>query len=126
MLNRRQFYINGQWVNPVVDTDHASQELDVINPSTEESCAVISLGGQKDTDAAVAAARAAFEGWSTTPKDERIAVLERVMNGGAAENQVELAVGKAAQVRGISGDTPDEMGHPACLGPLQSQFDGRG
>ena len=39
MLNKKQFYINGNWVDPVNPND-----LDVINPSTEEVCAVISLG----------------------------------------------------------------------------------
>ncbi|MCL4170812.1 UNVERIFIED_CONTAM: hypothetical protein GTU68_025918, partial [Idotea baltica] len=52
---------------------------DVIDPSTEEVCAVISLGGQADTDAAVAAAKSAFPGWAATPKAERIAVVEKIL-----------------------------------------------
>jgi len=55
MLDKRQFYINGQWVDPSTKND-----LDVINPSDETVCAVVSLGSQTDTDAAVAAARAAL------------------------------------------------------------------
>ena len=51
MIEKRQFYIDGAWVNPA-----APRDLDVIDPSTEEPCAVISLGDQADTDAAVAAA----------------------------------------------------------------------
>ena len=51
IIDRRNFYINGQWVAPSEPND-----LDVIDPSTEQVCAVISLGGQADTDAAVAAA----------------------------------------------------------------------
>ncbi len=74
MLERRQFYINGQWVDPL-----EGSELEVINPSTEEPCAVVSLGGQQDTDAAVAAANSAFDSWSTTSKDGRIAVMEQVL-----------------------------------------------
>ena len=74
MLEKRQFYINGQWVDPVKAND-----LDVINPSNEQVCAVISLGDQADTDAAVAAASAAFPGWSTTPGDERIALVEKLL-----------------------------------------------
>ncbi|MFN4100395.1 MAG: aldehyde dehydrogenase family protein, partial [Pararhodobacter sp.] len=62
MLDKRQFYINGQWVNPV-----AGRDLEVIDPSTEEACAVISLGGTADTDAAVAAAKAALPGFMETP-----------------------------------------------------------
>ncbi|MDW3224063.1 MAG: aldehyde dehydrogenase family protein [Paracoccaceae bacterium] len=74
MLEKRDFYINGQWVAPAMPNDFA-----VIDPSTEEQCAVISLGGQADTDAAVAAARAAFEGWSQTSKEERTALLRRLL-----------------------------------------------
>jgi aldehyde dehydrogenase (NAD+) len=74
MQEHRQFYINGAWVNPVVAND-----FDVIDPSTEEKCAVISLGGQADTDAAVAAAKAAFDSWSQTSKEERIALLEKLL-----------------------------------------------
>jgi len=53
-------------------------DLDVINPSDESVCAVVSLGSQADTDAAVAAARAALPSWSVSTKDERIALLERL------------------------------------------------
>ncbi|MFK8030640.1 MAG: aldehyde dehydrogenase family protein [Gammaproteobacteria bacterium] len=74
MLDRRQFYINGQWVDP-----QAGSDLEVVNPSNETPCAVISLGGEADTNAAVEAASAAFHSWSTTPKDQRIAVLENVL-----------------------------------------------
>jgi len=73
MINKREFYINGEWVAPAQAND-----LDVIDPSTEEVCAVISLGSQADTDAAVSAAKQAFDSWSQTPKAERLAVLERI------------------------------------------------
>ena len=74
MIEKRQFYINGAWVDPVVPRDHH-----VIDPSTEEPCAVISMGGQGDTDAAVAAAKAAFPGWMATPVAERIALVEKML-----------------------------------------------
>ncbi|MFP7675420.1 aldehyde dehydrogenase family protein [Marivita sp. S0852] len=74
MLAKRQFYINGAWVDPVDGRDHH-----VIDPSTEDPCAVISLGGQADTDAAVDAAKAAFPSWMATNPAERIAVLERLL-----------------------------------------------
>jgi len=73
MLDKRQFYINGQWVDPSTKND-----LDVINPSDETVCAVVSLGSQADTDAAVAAARAALPSWSISTKADRIALLERL------------------------------------------------
>ncbi len=74
MQSLRNFYINGAWVAPAEAND-----FDVINPSTEEVCAVISLGAQADTDAAVAAANAAFPAWSMSSKEERIAVVERIL-----------------------------------------------
>jgi aldehyde dehydrogenase (NAD+) len=74
MLDKRQFYINGQWVAPSTPND-----LEVINPSNEEPCAVISLGSQADTNAAVAAARAAFEPWMDTPKEQRLALIEKLL-----------------------------------------------
>ena len=43
--SKKQFYINGNWVNPLQGKD-----FEVINPSNEEVCAIISLGGQADTD----------------------------------------------------------------------------
>ena len=74
MLEKQQFYINGQWVDPAKAND-----LEVINPSNEQVCAVISLGDQADTDAAVAAANAAFADWSSTSKEERIALVEKLL-----------------------------------------------
>ncbi len=75
MLDKRQFYINGTWCDPV-----AGQDLQVINPSTEEPCAVISLGGVADTDMAVAAAKAALPDWMHTDPRERLALVERVLD----------------------------------------------
>ena len=52
MLDKKKFYINGQWVSPIKPKNY-----DVINPSTEEVCAVISLGSTDDTNLAVSAAK---------------------------------------------------------------------
>jgi len=73
MLDKRKFYINGEWVDA-----SSKNDLDVINPSDESVCAIVSLGSQADTDAAVAAARAALPSWSVSAKTERIALLERL------------------------------------------------
>ena len=75
MQEKRQFYINGQWVDP-----SKANDLEVINPSNEKVCAVISLGDQADTDAAVAAANSAFPDWSSTSKQERIALVEKLLD----------------------------------------------
>jgi aldehyde dehydrogenase (NAD+) len=98
MLDKREFYINGQWVSPAVAND-----LDVINPSTEEPCAVISLGSKADTDKAVAAARAAFDSWSRTPKSERLALIEKLAEIYAARS---AEMGEAISL---------EMGAPISL-----------
>ncbi|MCL6282448.1 aldehyde dehydrogenase family protein [Ruegeria sp. 2012CJ41-6] len=74
MIEKRDFYINGGWVTPARPQDHL-----VVNPSTEEPCAVISLGTLADTDAAVAAAKAALPGWMATPPAERIALVEKLV-----------------------------------------------
>ena len=73
MLNKRDFYINGKWVKPA-----ESNDLNVINPANEEPCAVISIGTQTDTDAAVFAAKAAFEPWAMTPKAERLDMIKAI------------------------------------------------
>ncbi|MCC0081378.1 MAG: aldehyde dehydrogenase family protein [Rhodobacter sp.] len=74
MLDKRKFYINGAWVDPVDGRD-----LDVIDPSTEEAVAVISLGGPADTDAAVAAARAALPGFMQSAPAERLDLVKRIL-----------------------------------------------
>jgi aldehyde dehydrogenase (NAD+) len=74
MIIRREFYINGAWVAPARARDCA-----VINPSNEEEIAIISLGDQADTDAAVAAAKAAFPGWAATPPAQRRAAVVRIL-----------------------------------------------
>ena len=74
MLDKRQFYIDGRWVAP-----RKANDFDVIDPSTEAIAGVISLGDRADTDAAVAAANSAFDGWSASSRDERVALLERIL-----------------------------------------------
>ena len=74
MLNKRSFYINGSWVEPEISND-----FNVVDPSTEENCAVISLGSQADTDKAVKAARNAFESWMFTPKNDRLELIENIL-----------------------------------------------
>lgn len=71
-MNTQEFYINGQWVAP-----KSATMMDVINPSTEQVCATIAIGDQADTDAAVAAAKAALPGWSQTDKADRVALLQK-------------------------------------------------
>ncbi|MDS9466745.1 aldehyde dehydrogenase family protein [Paracoccus sp. MBLB3053] len=95
MADKRNFYINGAWVAPAKAND-----LDVIDPSTEEPVAVISLGDQADTDAAVAAAKAAFPAWSATSPAERLAHVEKILE---VYKRRQADMGKAIE---------DEMGAP--------------
>jgi len=74
MIEKRQFYIDGAWTEALDGRDH-----EVIDPATEEPCAIIALGGQADTDAAVAAAKRALPGWMATPAAERIALVEKLL-----------------------------------------------
>ncbi len=71
MREYKQFYIGGEWVDPTIADD-----LDVINPATEEVCAHISMGSEADVNKAVAAARRAFESYSRTSRQERVELLE--------------------------------------------------
>ncbi len=74
IYDNRQFYIDGAWVDPI-----EAKEFNVINPATESVAGVISMGGPKDVDRAVAAARRAFDKYSRTMPAERLALLERVL-----------------------------------------------
>lgn len=70
VMNNAQHYINGKWTD-----SQGGQPFDVINPSTEAVAATITLGSEADTNAAVAAAKAAFDNWSSTTKEERLGYL---------------------------------------------------
>ncbi len=74
MIEKRDFYINGRWAKPA-----AGRDCVVIDPSTEEPCAVISLGGTADTNAAVAAAKAALPVWRATAPEKRLAHVEKIL-----------------------------------------------
>ncbi|GAA4660036.1 aldehyde dehydrogenase family protein [Gordonia humi] len=75
MTDLNQFYIDGRWVAPV----DGAGTLDVVDPATEQVAGTVALGGPADVDAAVAAARRAFETWSQTSVDERLAVIGAVI-----------------------------------------------
>jgi aldehyde dehydrogenase (NAD+) len=89
----QKFFIGGEWVDP-----STSATLDVLNPATEEPIIAIALGAQEDVDRAVKAARKAFESFSTTTKEERITLLERVIESyearmGDIANAISLEMG---------------------------------
>jgi aldehyde dehydrogenase (NAD+) len=98
MSNHLKFYIDGAWVDPV-----SPQTLAVINPATEEAFTSIAAGSTADVDRAVAAARRAFPAYSRTTREERMAILGRVI--AAYEARLD------DMARAIS----DEMGAPMGL-----------
>ncbi|MEO6606846.1 MAG: aldehyde dehydrogenase family protein [Aestuariivirga sp.] len=74
MSHNLKFFIDGTWVDPVTP-----RTTDVINPATEEAFTKISMGSAADVDKVVAAARQAFPAWSVTSREERIALLRRIL-----------------------------------------------
>jgi len=75
MREMLRFYIDGKWVDPVTP-----KTLEVINPATEEVCGHISIGSAADVDLAVSAAKRAFEQYSQTSRDDRIALLQSILD----------------------------------------------
>ena len=75
MREMLQFYIDGQWVDPV----HANP-LAVINPATEEVCGHISMGSVEDVNKAVAAANRAAPSFALTKREERIDLLQSILD----------------------------------------------
>ena len=72
MIEKKNFYINGKWTSPSKPND-----FEVIDPSTEETFAIISLGSTEDTDKAIEAAKNAFENWKETTKENKIELLQK-------------------------------------------------
>src|SRR3954451_15433543 len=95
MVNRMQFYIDGAWVDPVV-----KKSTPVVNPATEEAMYEVALGSKADVDKALAAARRAFETFSQTSREERVALLSKI---------VEVY---KTRMKDIGAAVSDEMGAP--------------
>lgn len=95
MTNRMQFYIDGVWVDPVV-----KKSTSVVNPATEEVMYQVALGSRADVDKAVSAARRAFETFSVTTREERVALLSRI---------IEIY---KTRMKEIGAAVSDEMGAP--------------
>src|SRR5207245_5689838 len=95
MVNRMQFYIDGAWVDPAV-----KKSTPVVNPATEEAMYEVALGSKADVDKAVTAAKRAFETFSQTSREERVALLEKI-----------IEVYKT-RMKDIGAAVSDEMGAP--------------
>ena len=75
MENNLKFYINGEWVDPVV-----ANPFNVINPATEQAFTQISMGSKADVDKAVEAAKSAFPAYSKWSVADRVDLLERIID----------------------------------------------
>jgi aldehyde dehydrogenase (NAD+) len=111
MQRCEQFYIDGGWVDPV-----EKRTLPVINPATEQPIATISLGSAADVDKAVRAARAAFAAYAQTTREERIALLGRIVEGVKAR-YAEIADAISAEM-----GAPKTLAHKAQAAMLMAHF----
>ncbi|GFE90596.1 aldehyde dehydrogenase family protein [Steroidobacter agaridevorans] len=120
MYDFRKFYIDGAWVSPV-----SPRDLEVVSPATERPVGAISLGSAVDVDKAVKAARAAFASFSQTSREERITLLQRIIEvmqkhlprlGEVISDEMGAPLGLAVQVQAGAG-----IGHfMAALTALQT------
>ncbi len=76
MLVKDKLYIGGRWIAP-----HGRQTIEVHNAGNGEVMGRIPAGDETDADAAVSAARAAFDGWRETPVEKRAEFLEKISAG---------------------------------------------
>lgn len=79
MTTYDKLYINGGWIE-----SQSASSIDVVDSITEQVIASVPAGAPEDVDAAVAAAKAAFEGWATTGVAERGKYLIGIADGLAA------------------------------------------
>ncbi|HEY8766359.1 MAG TPA: aldehyde dehydrogenase family protein [Dehalococcoidia bacterium] len=121
---RDKFYINGAWVEPT-----GAGMIDVINPTTEEVVGRVPEGTAEDIDKAVMAAKAAFETWSQTTVEERVAYLQKITANLQAK-QEEIAVTIAREVgmpiplsRFIQAGVPIVTFSMASVNAGQTQFE---
>jgi aldehyde dehydrogenase (NAD+) len=98
MITLDKFYINGAWVTP-----DAPKTMPILTPSTNARVGTVSLGNAVDVDRAVAAAKTAFETFSLTTKDERLALLRK------------LAELTRARLGDLAAAITIEMGAPATM-----------
>ncbi|MBI4986673.1 MAG: aldehyde dehydrogenase family protein, partial [Rhodocyclales bacterium] len=76
MEQRNRFYIDGRWV-----AAHGSGSIDVFSPTDGARLATIPAGDAADADAAVRAARRAFDAWAATAPAARVAFLKKIQEG---------------------------------------------
>jgi aldehyde dehydrogenase (NAD+) len=113
MEHSEHFYIDGEWVSAAHGAAH-----DVINPSTEERVATIRLGTAKDADRAVRAARAAFDSYSQTTREQRIELLQSVLK--VYKRRLKDVASTISMEMGAPIDLASKAQAPSGLGHLYS------
>ena len=98
MREHLKFYIGGEWVDPA-----QPRTIEVVNPATEEVCGRVSAGSAADVDRAVAAAKTAFKTWRKASREDRLALLNRIVEA------------FQARVGDMGSAITEEMGAPAWL-----------
>ena len=111
MKDADKFYINGEWVAPL-----STQMLDVINPATGGVIGKIAMGNKADVDTAVAAAKEAFKTFSKTSKEERLALLGRIIE--AYKNKMNTIAETVSEEMGAPMGLANAAQAPAGLGHL--------
>lgn len=94
MTDYDKLFIGGRWVEPSTD-----ERLEVFSPATEERVGSVPVAGEKDVDAAVAAARRAFDDgpWPRTEPAERAKIIAKAVELLEKRND-ELAATIAAEL----------------------------
>jgi acyl-CoA reductase-like NAD-dependent aldehyde dehydrogenase len=98
---RNEVFIGGEWVEP-----SGAEPLEVVNSTTEEVMGTVPGCTPVDADRAVEAARAAFEEWSQTPREERAGYLAAI------------AAGLGERAEEIAATIAQELGMPLKLSQL--------
>lgn len=74
MINLRQYYIDGKWVEP-----QSTREMPVVNPANEETIGTIVLASEADAARAINAAKQAFDDYAMSTVDSRLTLLNRLL-----------------------------------------------
>ena len=114
--NYKKFYIDGAWVDPVDGAD-----FDVIHPGTEEAIATIALGSKADVDKAVAAAGDAFKTWQFSTVEDRVALLQRIIDAYSA--RAEEFVRMMPHEMGTTISFSREVQMPVGIGHLEAAIE---
>ena len=116
MKNCDKFYINGTWVDP-----KSSYNFDLLHPANEEKIASIAMGSKLDVDEAVKAAKKAFVTWQFSSIDERINLLNRILE--VYKSRAEEFVKTMSYEMGTTISFSREVQMPVGVGHLEAAIE---